>query len=120
MVTLASLVEKVKREMDPAKVGMIVCHNGVVRGTTRAGLPAESLEIDVDRAIWDRVLVDMRREPGIAAIEAHLFTGLRQVGDDVMLVVVAGDIRENVFPVLEKTVNRLKAQAVRKKEKIRS
>jgi molybdopterin synthase catalytic subunit len=29
---------------------------------------------------------------------------------------VAGDIRENVFPVLEETVNRLKAEAVKKKE----
>jgi molybdopterin synthase catalytic subunit len=120
MVTLATLVEKVKREMDPAKVGMIVCHNGVVRGTSRAGLPAESLEIDVDPATWEGVLAEMRRKPGIAAIEAHLFTGLRQVGDDVMLVVVAGDIRENVFPVLERTVNLLKAEAVHKKEKIRS
>jgi molybdopterin synthase catalytic subunit len=119
MVTLAGLVEKVKREVDPARVGMIVCHNGVVRGTSRAGLPAESLEIDVDRAVWDRVLDEMRRKPGIAAIEAHLFTGRREVGDDVMLVVIAGDIRENVFPVLERTVNRLKAEAVLKKEKIR-
>lgn len=120
MVTLASLVEKVKKEVDPAKVGMIVCHNGVVRGTTRSGLPAESLEIDVNQAAWDRVVDDMRREPGIAAVEAHLFSGRRQVGDDVMLVVVAGDIRENVFPVLERAVNRLKAEAVLKKEKIRA
>jgi molybdopterin synthase catalytic subunit len=120
MATLASLVEKVKKEVDPAKVGMIVCHNGVVRGTTRAGLPAESLDIDVNQAAWDRVVDEMRREPGIAAVEAHLFTGRRQVGDDVMLVVVAGDIRENVFPVLERAVNRLKAEAVLKKEKIRA
>ena len=119
MVTLVGLVEKVKREVDPAAVGMIVCHNGVVRGTSRAGLPAESLEIDVDQAVWDRVLDEMRRKPGIAAIEAHLFTGRREVGDDVMLVVIAGDIRENVFPVLERTVNRLKAEAVLKKERMR-
>jgi molybdopterin synthase catalytic subunit len=120
VVTVASLVEKVKKEVDPAKVGMIVCHNGVVRGTTRAGLPAESLEIDVNQAAWDRVIGEMRCEPGIAAVEAHLFSGRRQVGDDVMLVVVAGDIRENVFPVLERAVNRLKAEAVLKKEKIRA
>jgi len=120
MITLASLVEKVKKEVDPAKVGMIVCHNGVVRGTTRAGLPAELLEIDVNQAAWDRIVDEMRRELGIAAVEAHLFTGRRQVGDDVMLVVVAGDIRENVFPVLERAVNRLKAEAVLKKEKIRA
>jgi molybdopterin synthase catalytic subunit len=33
-----------------------------------------------------------------------------------MLVVVAGDIRENVFPVLEETVNRIKKEALSKKE----
>ncbi len=120
MLTLASLVEKVKNGVDPAKVGMIVCHNGVVRGTTREGLPAEFLEIEADGVAWDRVLDEMRQQPGIAAIEAHLFTGRRAVGDDVMFVVVAGDIRENVFPVLEKTVNRLKAEAVRKMEKVRT
>jgi len=119
MMTLASIIEKVKKEVDPAKVGMIVCHNGVVRGTSRAGQRAEFLEIDVDQSTWDRVIDEMRCEPGIAAVEAHLFTGVRQVGDDVMFVVVAGDIRENVFPVLERTVNRLKAEAVLKKEKIR-
>ena len=118
MVSLSDLVQKVKDATDPARVGMIVCHNGVVRATTRAGLPAKYLDIEVDRAAWERILDEMRREPGIAAIEAHLFTGRRLVGEDVMLVVVAGDIRENVFPVLEKTVNRLKQEAVVKQEKI--
>lgn len=119
MPDLYGLVEKVKRETDPAKVGMIVCHNGVVRGTSRAGESAEYLDIDVDRGAWERVLMEMRRRPGIEAIEAHLFTGRRNVGDDVMLVVVAGDIRENVFPVLEDTVNRLKKDAVLKNEKLK-
>lgn len=118
MPSLNDLIEKVKRETDTAKVGMIVCHNGVVRGTSRAGEPAEYLDIDVDSDAWERVLDEMRAEPGIAAIEAHLCTGRRQIGEDVMFVVVAGDIRENVFPVLEKTVNRLKKEAVLKKEKL--
>jgi molybdopterin synthase catalytic subunit len=118
MPTLYDLVEKIKREMDPAKVGMILCHNGVVRGTSRAGEPAEYLDIDLDEAAWQRVLDDSRRAPGITAVEAYLFTGRRHVGQDVMFVVVAGDIRENVFPVLETTVNRLKKEAVKKREKI--
>ena len=118
MPSLADLVDRIKREMDPSKVGMIVCHNGVVRATSRAGDPAEYLEIDVKQEIWDRVLDEMRSRPGIAAVEAHLFTGRREVGQDVMLVAVAGDIRENVFPVLEETVNRLKREAVLKREKI--
>ncbi len=118
MLELSDLVAKLKRETDPAKVGMIACHNGVVRGTSRAGEPAEYLDIELNARAWEAILEEMRAQPGIAAIEAHLFTGRRQIGEDVMLVAVAGDIRENVFPVLEKTVNRLKKEAVMKSEKL--
>lgn len=118
MLELSDLVAKLKRETDPAKVGMIACHNGVVRGTSRAGEPAEYLDIEMNAQTWDEILEEMRAQPGIAAIEAHLFTGRRNIGEDVLLVAVAGDIRENVFPVLEKTVNRLKKEAVLKNEKL--
>jgi molybdopterin synthase catalytic subunit len=120
MAKLYELVEKVKRETDPTKVGMIVCHNGVVRGTSRNGSPTEHLDIDVNTQAFERILAEMRTQPGIAAVEAHLFTGRRHIGEDVLVVVVAGDIRENVFPVLERTVNCLKKEAVLKKEKLRS
>jgi molybdopterin synthase catalytic subunit len=118
MRTLNDLVEKIKREVDFSKVGMIACHNGLVRGTSRAGEAAEYLDIDVDADAWERILQEMRLEPGIAAVEAYLFTGRRCVGDDVMFIAVAGDIRENVLPVLEKTLNRLKKEAVKKREKL--
>lgn len=119
MQKLQDLVDKIKREADPARVGMIACHNGVVRGTSRAGEAAEYLDIDVDLENWEKVLGEMRRQPGIAAVEAHCFTGRRRVGDDVLLIAVAGDIRENVLPVLGETLNRLKREAIRKQEKIR-
>lgn len=118
MPTLNELVEKIKREMDPLKVGMIASHNGIARGTSRAGELTEYLDIDVDADIWEQILREMRAEPGIAAVEAFLFTGRRSVGDDVMYIAVAGDIRENVLPVLEKTLNRLKKEAVKKHEKL--
>ena len=118
MPTLNDLVDKIKREMDTAKVGMIACHNGVVRGVSRAGEPAEYLDIEKDSGVWEKILEEMRSEPGIAAVEAYLFTGRRQLGEDVMFIAVAGDIRENVLPVLEKTLNRLKKEAVIKKEKL--
>ncbi|MGV8075125.1 MAG: molybdenum cofactor biosynthesis protein MoaE [Syntrophobacteraceae bacterium] len=119
MLSLNDLVEKIKRENDTSKVGMIACHNGIVRGFTRGGEPVEYLDIDVDPEIWDIILQEMRSEPGITAVEAHLITGRRYVGDDVMLIAVAGDIRENVLPVLEKTLNRLKKEGVKKREKLR-
>ncbi|MDY0039798.1 MAG: molybdenum cofactor biosynthesis protein MoaE [Desulforhabdus sp.] len=118
MPTLIDLMEKIKKEADPAKVGMIACHNGLVRATSRDGRPAAYLDIDVSTVRWEEILKEMRSQPGIAAIEAYLFTGRRQIGEDVLLVAVAGDIRENVFPVLAETVNRLKKKAIIKKEKV--
>jgi len=118
MPTLTDLMDRIKKQTDAAKVGMIACHNGLVRATSRDGRPAEYLDIDVNSNAWDAILKEMRAQPGIAAIEAYLFTGRREIGDDVLLVAVAGDIRENVFPVLEKTVNRLKKEAIQKKEKL--
>jgi len=118
MSKLLEMIEKIKREADPAKVGMIACHNGLVRSTSRRGEPAEYLEIDVNPEAWQQILDEMRAQPGIAAVEAYLFTGRRKIGEDVLLVAVAGDIRENVFPVLEKVVNRMKAHAIIKKEKL--
>lgn len=112
------LVQKIKREVDFNRVGMIACHHGIARGTSRAGEPVEYLDIDVDTGEWEEVLREMRSRPGIAAVEAYLFTGRRHVGDDVMLIAVAGDIRENVLPALEMTLNRLKKEAVKKREKL--
>ncbi|SFM90641.1 molybdenum cofactor biosynthesis protein MoaE [Thermodesulforhabdus norvegica] len=117
-MNICELIEKVRRNVDYVKVGMIVCHNGVVRATTRDGRPAEKLKIKKDQEAWDKVLQEMRSRPGIAAVEAYLHEGERKVGEDVLLVVVAGDIRENVFPVLEETVNRLKSEAIKKEETV--
>ena len=118
MPTLIDLMDKIKKRTDPAKVGMIACHNGLVRATSRDGRPAEFLDIELNSNAWEAILQEMRSRTGIAAIEAYLFTGRREIGDDVLLVAVAGDIRENVFPVLEETVNRLKSKAIIKKEKL--
>jgi molybdopterin synthase catalytic subunit len=116
---LYEMMEAVRGRIDPNKVGMLACHNGIVRGTSRAGEPAEYLEISKDQEAWDEVLETLRSRPGIAAVDAHLFTGRREIGEDVLLVVVAGDIREHVLAVLEEAVNQFKSRAVLKKEKLR-
>jgi molybdopterin synthase catalytic subunit len=43
-------------------------------------------------------------------------TGHLVVGDEIMAVVVAGDIRENVFPALIDAVERLKSKTSTKTE----
>jgi molybdopterin synthase catalytic subunit len=113
---LQHLVAAIKARPDYHKVGMIVCHNGVVRLTSRDGREVEGLKIEVDRGLLETVLAKQRRRPGIIDVLAHVFEGPRRVGDDVMLVAVAGDIRENVFPVLVETVEQLKRLVTHKEE----
>jgi molybdopterin synthase catalytic subunit len=96
---------------------MILCHNGIVRGTSRDGKPVAELTVKADHHRLGEILVEMKARPGIIEVLAEVREGTLQVGDDVMYVVVAGDIRENVFPVLEDTVNTIKRDVTRKTER---
>jgi molybdopterin synthase catalytic subunit len=55
-------------------------------------------------------------QPGIVAVEVQAFEGEFHVGADLLHVVVAGDVRENVFAVMRETVERIKADGVSKTE----
>ncbi|MEJ2363443.1 MAG: molybdenum cofactor biosynthesis protein MoaE [Deltaproteobacteria bacterium] len=115
-MTLEQMVDAIKNRTDFNKVGMIACHNGVVRATSRDGRSVRGLEIGADRDRLQRILLEMKGRKGIIEVLVHLIEGYRRVGVDVMFVAVAGDIREHVFPVLEETVERIKQEVTRKKE----
>ena len=115
-MTLQQMVNAIKNRPDFERVGMIACHNGVVRATSRDGRDVKGLRVEVDRDALQNIVQEMHQRSGIIEVAIHLFEGYRQIGDDVMLVAVAGDIREHVFPVLEETVERLKKEVTRKEE----
>ena len=113
---LQQMLTAIKNRPDFAKVGMIACHNGVVRATSRDGRDVEGLSIEVEWDALQSIVQEMNQRAGIIEVAVHLFEGYREIGEDVMLVAVAGDIREHVFPVLEETVERLKKEVTRKEE----
>ena len=115
-MTLQEIVDAIKKRPDFDRVGMVACHNGVVRATSRDGRNVRGLEIEVDRDRLETILLEMNGREGIIEVAVHLIEGYRKVGEDVMFVAVAGDIREHVFPVLEQTVERIKKEVTRKKE----
>jgi len=114
---IADMIGRVKAHPNYEKVGMIVSHHGVVRGTSRDGKPMQELNVEVDRIRLREIIEDMKRKPGIVEILAEVREGKLKVGQEVMLVVVAGDFRENVFPVLMDTVNIIKKDVTRKTER---
>jgi molybdopterin synthase catalytic subunit len=113
---LSALIDRVKSHPDYAKVGMILCHNGVVRETSRDGRRVSGLTVTVDREALDAILAEQRQRSGIVDILVEIREGLLEVGDDLMFIVVAGDLRDHVIPVLEDTLNAIKKRVTRKKE----
>jgi molybdopterin synthase catalytic subunit len=113
---LSSLIERVKSHSDYAKVGMILCHNGVVRGTSRDGRRVSGLTLTVDRGALEAILAEQRKRPGIVDVLVEIREGSLKVGNDVMFIVVAGDLRDHVIPVLEDTLNAIKKRVTSKIE----
>ena len=111
-----ALIGKIKERSDFHKVGMILCHNGVVRGTSRDGAPVSSVRVRADREAIDAVVAEQKTRPGIVEILVEVNEGLLEVGDDLLAIVVAGDIREHVIPVLTDTLNAVKARGTHKQE----
>jgi len=111
------MIERAKKNTDPSKVGMITSHLGVVRRTSRDGREVTSLEVAYDQEALQAVVRDIKQMPGIAEVLVETREGRLTVGEEIRAVVVAGDIRENVFPALVNAVNRIKKETSTKKEK---
>jgi molybdopterin synthase catalytic subunit len=111
------LINSIKKHPDYHQAGMILCHNGVVRSTSRDGRKVSGLTISVDNDKLEQVIASNKKTPGIVEILVE-FNANRKlaVGDDVMLLVVAGDIRENVIQVLTDTLNAIKTTVTSKTE----
>jgi len=116
-MNLSTLIETVKKHPDYQKVGMILCHNGVVRSTSRDGRKVSGLQVSVNHEKLQQVIETQKSRPGIVEILVQIAENQHlPVGDDVMLLLVAGDIRENVVPVLYDTLNAIKSTVTEKTE----
>ncbi|MBI5064436.1 MAG: molybdenum cofactor biosynthesis protein MoaE [Desulfatitalea sp.] len=110
-----ALVAQIKRHPDFSRVGMVLCHQGVVRATSRDGRSVRGLRVAVDHACLAQVVAENKKRPGIVEILVHIESDRDlAVGDDVMLLVVAGDIRENVIAALSDTLNAIKTEVTHK------
>lgn len=98
-------------------VGMMLVHNGVVRAWSRADHAAVGrVLVRPDRPRMEAIRREMEQRPGIFAVLAEAAEGELLPGDDLLFLVVAGDIRENVKAVFAELLDRIKAEAVVKEE----
>jgi molybdopterin synthase catalytic subunit len=114
---IAGMIAEIRRNPDFGKAGMLLAHNGVVRGTSRDGRRVKGLRVAVEHGRLEQILAEQRQRPGIIDIRVAIAEGRDlAVGEDVMVLIVAGDIRENVIAVLSETLNLIKTTVTTKTE----
>ena len=106
------------------RVGMYLVHNGVVRRTAKAAVrggdaaakdvTALTLTADADKVA--QAIAEAKRLPGVYYVRVWLNEGTLQVGDDMMCVLVGGDIRPHVIDALQFLVGRIKQECVTETE----
>ncbi|MBW2063883.1 MAG: molybdenum cofactor biosynthesis protein MoaE [Deltaproteobacteria bacterium] len=111
-----AMVAKLKSHPRAAEMGMMAFHLGIVRATSRDGKNVEGLEVEYDYDMIANIISNIKQLPGIVEVLVEAREGRLGVGDEILAVAIAGDVREHVFPALEEAVNRIKAEASRKKE----
>ena len=113
-------LREAKAHPDADKVGMYLTHNGVVRGTAKAMVrqgaqdakPVTGMTFSYDREKMDAAIAETLAMDGIFYVRAWLNEGELAVGDDIMFVLVGGDIRPHVIDALQFLVGRLKSECV--------
>ncbi len=112
-----TIAELKKRPDFTDNVGMILIHNGTVRNWSRKDhRRVTALETTVDEDLVEQLRLEYKKKPGIYEILIETRSGRFQPGDDLLFILVAGDLREHIKPVLSELLDRVKAEAISKRE----
>jgi molybdopterin synthase catalytic subunit len=98
-------------------VGMLLVHNGVVRAWSRGDRQVvTSVDVSPDFERIEELRKEYQNREGIFRVIVEAEQGTLKPGDDLLFIVVAGDIRENVKAALSELLDRIKSEAVIKTE----
>ena len=112
-------LKEAKAHESAPRIGMYLTHNGIVRESNKASVRNGEAERKVkgmlfsyDEATLNAVIADARAMEGIYYIRVWLNEGERRTGDDIMYVLIGGDIRPRVVDCLQYLVGRIKNECV--------
>lgn len=118
------MLQEAKKDPQAASCGMYLFHAGVVRQSARACVregekdvpPVAGLTLSYEEAKVSEAVKRAREMPGIHYVRVWLNQGELEVGDDMMRVLVGGDIRPHVVDALQALVEEIKTNCVNEKE----
>ena len=113
-------LREAKQHESAPKIGMYLTHNGIVRESAKAKVrhgaedtkPVTGLYFSYDSEKVDEVIAAAYKMEGIYYIRVWLNEGELNVGDDIMFVLIGGDIRPRVVDALQYLVGRIKNECV--------
>ncbi len=115
MPSLEGLISQTIRDA-AGKIGMVLTHVGVVRSSSRKGQAVSKVRVKVDEKRLEEIIASAQRNPGIFRVQAYVREGELSVGEILMILMVAGDFRENVFETLKETLEEIKKHVTSKEE----
>lgn len=118
-------LKEAKQDPRAAQCGMFLTHNGVVRETARARVregdesaaAVTGMHFSYDEEKVDAAIEKAYEMEGIYYIKVWLNEGELVVGDDIMFVLIGGDIRPHVVDALQALVGTIKNECVVEQEK---
>ena len=117
-------LREAKADAAAADCGMFLLHNGVVRRSAKARVRAGDLSaadvrgmlFSFDREKTAAAVAEAEAMEGIRIVRVWMNEGELNVGDDIMYVLVGGDIRPHVVDALQALVGKLKNDCVTETE----
>jgi len=113
-------LKEAKSDPEALNEGMYLVHNGIVRQTPRAevregvddGTQVEGMDFDYDAAKVNEAIAETHEMDGIFHVRVWLNQGHLEVGEDIMYVLIGGDIRPHVIDALQFLVAKIKNECV--------
>ena len=117
-------LREAKADPAAADCGMFLVHNGTVRQTAKAKVRQGNENTDAvtgmifryDAEKVEQAAAAARKMDGIYYIRVWLNEGELSLGDDIMFVLVGGDIRPHVIDALQSLVGTIKNDCVIEQE----
>ena len=117
-------LKEAKAHESAEKIGMYLTHNGIVRKSAKAKVrfgkentkEVSGMLFSYDQKKVDQAIEETMQMEGIYYVKAWLNEGELTLGDDIMYVLIGGDIRPRVVDALQFLVGKLKNECVEEKE----
>lgn len=113
-------LKEAKADSTASRIGMYLVHNGTVRQTAKAKVrhgvenaaDVTGMVFSYDEERVAKAVEETYRMDGIYYIRTWLNEGELEIGDDIMYVLIGGDIRPHVVDALQFLVEKIKTTCV--------